>query len=82
MATPEEDLKRLRIIMSHWLKHNREHIEEDRKWLAKVEEAGLEEVAENLRKVIQLSEEISRYIKAAMEKLGGPAENGYKPDHI
>ncbi len=74
MAAPEEDLRKLRAIMPYWLKHNKEHIEEDRKWLAKVEEAGLKGVAEDLRKVIQLSEEMNRYIEAAIEKLGGAAE--------
>ncbi len=80
MANSEEDLKKLRVIMPYWIKHNNEHIEEDKKWLAKVEQAGLEEVAGDLRKVIQLSEEMNRHIEAAIEKLGGIAESVHNPD--
>jgi len=75
MANSEEDLKKLRVIMPYWIKHNNEHIEENKKWLARAEQAGLKEVAEDLRKVIQLSEETNRYIAAAIEKLGGIAES-------
>lgn len=75
MANSEEDLGKLRALMPYWLRHNNEHIEEDKKWLAKVEEAGLKGVAEDLRKVIQLSEEMNRYIEAAIEKLGRAAES-------
>ena len=74
MAAPEENLEKLKMIMPYWLRHNNEHIEEDKKWLAKVEEAGLKGVAEDLRKVIQLSEEMNRYIESAIGKLGGAAE--------
>jgi len=66
--------------MPYWLKHNNEHIEEDKKWLAKGEEAGLKEVAEDLRKVIQLSEEMNRHIEAAIEKLGVIAESANNPE--
>ncbi len=74
MANAEEELKKLRVIMPYWIKHNNEHIEENKKWLVRAEQAGFKELAEDLRKVIQLSEETNRYITAALEKLGGIAE--------
>lgn len=82
MVNSEEELKKLRAIMPYWIKHNKEHIEENKEWLARAEQAGLKEVAEVLRKVIQLSEETNKYIAAALEKLGGVAESADNSGHV
>jgi len=60
---------RLKLLLSYWIKHNNEHIEYDRKWFKKTEDAGLKDVAEELKKIIQLSEEINKCIESAIKKL-------------
>ena len=63
------DIEILKLLLSYWIKHNNEHIEYDRKWLKKTEDAGLKDVAEELKKIIQLSEEINKCIESAIKKL-------------
>lgn len=46
------DIEILKLLLSYWIKHNNEHIEYNRKWLKKTEDAGLKGVAEELKKII------------------------------
>ena len=40
--------EKLRILLTHWVEHNREHAEEFRRWAAQAEQAGEIEVASRL----------------------------------
>jgi hypothetical protein len=63
------DGDKLRIVLPHLLKHNKEHIKDIQKWLRLSEEEN-NEIAEDLKKVVELFEEINRYLESAIEKSG------------
>ena len=63
------DIENLKTVMPYFLKHNNEHIKDIRKWLQKADDFELNEIVEDLRKVIRLSEEISKCFEATIEKL-------------
>jgi len=63
------DIENLKTVVPYFLKHNNEHIEDIKKWVQKADDSGLKEIAEDLSKVIQLSEEISECFEATIEKL-------------
>jgi hypothetical protein len=65
----DSDSDKLRIVLPHLLKHNREHVKDIQKWLRLSEEAN-SEIAEDLKKVVELFEEINRYLESAIEKSG------------
>ena len=62
-------IKNLKTVMPYFLKHNKEHVEDIKRWLQKVNDSELNEIAEDLRKVIQLSEEINKCFETVIEKL-------------
>jgi len=63
------DIEILKLLLPYWNEHNNKHVEYNRKWLKKTEDAGLKDVAEELKRIIQLSEEINRCIESAIKKL-------------
>jgi hypothetical protein len=61
---------KLRIVLPHLLKHNREHIKDIQKWLRLSEEAGDKGITDDLKRVVELFEEINRHLESAIEKSG------------
>ena len=53
-----ETIKKLEILLSHWIEHNREHAGEYEKWAQKVKEESLLDVSQAIKtaaEVIQKS---------------------------
>ena len=63
------DIENLKTVIPYFLKHNKEHIKDITKWLQKADDFELNEIVKDLRKVIQLSEEISECFEATIKKL-------------
>jgi len=63
------DIENLKTVIPYLLKHNNEHIKDIMKWLQKAGDFELYEIVEDLRKVIQLSEEINKCFEATIKKL-------------
>ena len=63
------DIENLKTVMPYFLKHNKEHIKDITKWLQKADDFDLNEIVKDLRKVIQLSEEINKCFEATIKKL-------------
>jgi tRNA (adenine37-N6)-methyltransferase len=64
------DINKLKLLMSYWINHNKEHIHDNQTWLQRIEKMGLKEVAAELRKFIELSKEANEHIELANKKLG------------
>jgi len=67
--TTNPDIENLKTVIPYFLKHNKEHIKDIKKWLKKAEDLGLNNVVNDLRKVNKLSEEISGHFEAAVKTL-------------
>ncbi len=72
----KSDIDKLKTLMSYWVSHNNEHIRDNEKWFHKVEKLGLKEIAQELKKVIELSKEVNEHIELANKKL----KEGYTPE--
>ena len=61
------EVEKLRVLIPHWIEHNKEHAAEFRKW---AEQAG-----EATPEILSASDEMAQAnasLEAALEKLGGP----------
>ena len=58
----DEDMKKLKALLPHWLEHSEEHIKDNEKWLKRAKEAGFDDVAEGIEKIIALSKESGHHI--------------------
>jgi len=58
--------ERIEKIISHWIKHNDDHIQNYKDWADKASEENLSEVSEILRDVADLSLSINEQLKKAL----------------
>jgi tRNA-Thr(GGU) m(6)t(6)A37 methyltransferase TsaA len=76
MPGENSETRKLAVLLGYWIDHNREHIAENSAWMKKAGDAGLEEVADRLKKTIELSREANHQMEhalAAVEKASGTA---------
>lgn len=50
----ESELEALKVLLAHWIKHNRSHEEGFREWVEKAQEFGLPQVGEEIKKAADL----------------------------
>lgn len=77
------ELEKLRVLLPHWIEHNRGHAEECSKWaVLAAEEKNAEEVASNLQAAFSAMEEVSTRLEKALAAAGGTAtESAHKHHH-
>lgn len=64
------DRDKLRLLLPHWIEHNKEHASEFRRW---AEKAGPAQV--DILSAANDLEKINQTLAQALEKLGGPLEH-------
>jgi len=69
------DLAKLRVLLAHWAEHNREHLEEFRRWALVANRLGATEAASHLEDAVIRMEAANESLLAALEKLGSPARD-------
>ena len=64
-----DKVAKLKHLLPHLLEHNLEHVREHRKWVELCEEAGLDDIAEDLKQVVSHLEACTPYFESAVEKI-------------
>jgi hypothetical protein len=77
----KETVKKLRILLPHWIDHNHNHETEFRKWADAVRAEGLGEVAALLDQAIAGMAETDAVLQKILDTLGGPAETAHHHHH-
>lgn len=62
-------VKKLSVLIQHWISHNEEHAQEYRKWADRLEAEGLAEIADPIRQAADLVVGSNRQFLSAQEKL-------------
>jgi len=65
----KRDVEKLKMLLSHWIRHNEEHKNEYKKWLERVKGNVSENIIESFEKVIELSEQSNKYLKSILDKM-------------
>ena len=60
-----ETLRKLQVMIDHWIEHNDSHAENYREWASKASQAGEEEVSREIHLAIDDSEEVNKHLKRA-----------------
>ena len=60
--------ERLRKLIEHWVEHNDEHKNRYEESAIEAVNIGLDTVALNLKKAAEKAEDVSKYLKKALEK--------------
>ncbi|MBT3879912.1 MAG: hypothetical protein HON76_15100 [Candidatus Scalindua sp.] len=72
----QDTIKKLRVLLPHWIEHNNNHIAEFRKWEGEARKESVEEIAQLLDKAISDMEVAGKSLSEALGKVGGPLEGG------
>ena len=65
----DKEMKKLSVLLDHWIKHNNDHVKEYHKWAEKAEKEGLSAVGKNLRSAADLILQSSERFSAAKESM-------------
>jgi len=82
MSDKKSDQEKLKTLIEYWISHNKEHIEENKKWMLKAESAGFEGVRESLEHVIELSGEINNQLEIALSSMGKYMDGSEKEEKV
>jgi hypothetical protein len=72
----QNTIEKLRVLLPHWIEHNKNHIAEFRKWEGEAKKESGVEVAQLLYKAISDMDKAGKSLSEALEKVGGPLESG------
>jgi predicted glycosyltransferase len=78
-----EQMEKLRVLLPHWIQHNRGHAEEYGKWSALARQAGETEVADHIESAIAAMNQASELLDKALLVAGGemPDDDGHHHHH-
>lgn len=60
-----EDLRKLLVLLEHWVEHDDSHVESYREWAQKASAAGEEEIAREIHLAIDESLSVQSHLKRA-----------------
>ncbi len=60
-----EDLRKLLVMLDHWIEHGDSHVENYREWAGKASAAGEDEIAKEIHLAVDDSEELKKHLKRA-----------------
>lgn len=70
----QNTVKKLKVLLPHWIEHNNNHIAEFRKWEGEAKKESEQKVAELLDKAIRDMEETGKSLTKALNIIGGSLE--------
>ncbi|MEK6201320.1 MAG: hypothetical protein N2A40_02715 [Desulfobulbaceae bacterium] len=77
-----EQMEKLRVLLPHWIEHNRGHAEECGKWSLAARNAGDVPVADHIDSAIAAMNQASELLKKALSAAGGKmADHGHQHHH-
>ena len=65
-----DEQAKLRILLDHWVEHNREHSQEFSEWADRAKVLGEAEVGEEMLRAAQSMDESSGFLSQALKRLG------------
>jgi molecular chaperone GrpE (heat shock protein) len=75
------ELEKLRVLIPHWLEHSHSHQHEFEKWEAVAKNEGQAAAAEAIEKALQKLVKADKYLRKALEALGGAVAGPHEHHH-
>ena len=76
------ELEKLRVILPHWIEHNKNHEKEFNKWLAIIGSGNEIEVAALLNKAVSSLQDIDTVLSLIADKIGAlPGDHSHDHTH-
>ena len=66
-----DNLDKLRVMLQHWIEHNKGHMEEFEKWHATMNDEGRTSLASHIHRTIELMGSVNMELDKALQEAGG-----------
>lgn len=76
-----DNVEKLRVILQHWIDHNKGHVEEFEKWRHTMEHDGQKELADHITEAVKSMAEVNASLGKALHSAGGPKDDGGDHHH-
>ncbi|MDH3348706.1 MAG: hypothetical protein OEM02_11495 [Desulfobulbaceae bacterium] len=80
-SSSKSDIEKLRVMLPHWIAHNKGHWEEFEKWALQLEDGGDQDVAKLLRLAVAALRDAQDHLENGLAKLGGGTEHNPHDHH-
>lgn len=67
-----DNVEKLRVMLQHWIEHNKGHVEEFEKWQQTMTEEGQASLATHIAEAIRTMATVNEQLGKALDELGGP----------
>lgn len=68
--TPEMTFpEKVEKLLTHWIKHNREHVQTYRMWAKRAGEADMADIGERIEEAAEISEKVNIPLEDTLERL-------------
>lgn len=64
-----EEMKKLSVVIEHWVKHNQDHMSEYRNWAQTANKLGLERINLEIEKAIEKLSQCNGHLQNALKGL-------------
>jgi len=76
-----ENVEKLRVLLQHWIDHNKGHVEEFETWRKLMTEEGQESLAGHITEAIATMAGVNAQLGKALHEVGGPKAAGEDGHH-
>ena len=75
------NVDKLRVLLQHWIDHNKGHVDEFENWRQLMEDEKQEKVVTHITQAIQLMATVNAELGKALHEVGGPKAAGGETHH-
>jgi hypothetical protein len=76
-----DNVEKLRVMLQHWIEHNKGHVEEFEKWRETMTEEGKSSVADHITEAVKLMATVNAQLGKALHEVGGPNKSEGEEGH-
>ncbi|MFH0781947.1 MAG: hypothetical protein V2B20_08345 [Pseudomonadota bacterium] len=73
------NIEKLRVMLQHWIEHNKGHMEEFEKWRATMKDEGQISLADHIHTTVELMASVNSQLEKTLTVAGGPKKD--EDDH-
>ncbi|MCP4338597.1 MAG: hypothetical protein GY799_06825 [Desulfobulbaceae bacterium] len=76
-----DNVEKLRVMLQHWIEHNKGHVEEFEKWRKTMTEEGQTSVADHITEAVKTMAAVNAQLGKALHEVGGPNKSEGETGH-
>jgi len=75
-----DNVEKLRVMLQHWIEHNKGHMEEFEKWRGTMKDEGHASLADHIHRTVELMASVNIELEKTLKEAGG-AKHDDDDDH-